>query len=398
MKKKHAHIDGGGCNKLATCSLYHFPLREWPRSENRFWKKQFGSPYLPFFSFFIFEHFSQKKWKENTRTSMVAAVTSLLRDCFFIFHFERGLVLKIISKSIRLVRLFPIFFHFLFSSTSDWRNGKKTRAHQWWRLWQARHVFAFLFSITRVASFWKLFLKMFFLGAFSPIFFILHFRALLTKEMDKEHAHFNGGDCNKLATCSLFIFHYESGLVLKTVFDNFVLVRISPFLIQGHLLSLCAFRRAKRLSAMPRISATPPSWSSSNKPTPASWMVGNRETESARANTMIVIGTHTHMKAAWQRHEYPTSLSWAKRHTARSSWIWVRVVDQKIFLSYIHLKNISIRNTNSSTNSNSNSNKKINPNDTKANAAGRSGNARALRKTSKYWRTRDLRTNRQGSI
>ena len=36
MEKKHAHINGGGCNKLATCSLFHFPLREWPRSENRF--------------------------------------------------------------------------------------------------------------------------------------------------------------------------------------------------------------------------------------------------------------------------------------------------------------------------------------------------------------------------
>jgi hypothetical protein len=36
MKKKHAHIDGGGCVKLATCLLFYFPLREWPRSENRF--------------------------------------------------------------------------------------------------------------------------------------------------------------------------------------------------------------------------------------------------------------------------------------------------------------------------------------------------------------------------
>ena len=145
MEIEYAHINGGGCNKLATCLLFHFPLREWPRSENRFWKKQFGSPYLPFFSFFIFEHFSQKKWKENTRTSMVAAVTSLLRDCFFIFHFERGLVLKIISKSIRLVRLFPIFF-------------------------------------------------------------IFYFRALLTEEMEKKHAHINGGGCDKLATCLLFYF------------------------------------------------------------------------------------------------------------------------------------------------------------------------------------------------
>jgi len=32
--------------------------------------------------FFIFEHFSQKKWKKNTRTSLVAAVTSLPRVCF----------------------------------------------------------------------------------------------------------------------------------------------------------------------------------------------------------------------------------------------------------------------------------------------------------------------------
>jgi len=36
MKKEHAHINGGGCNKLATCLLFYFSLREWPRSENRF--------------------------------------------------------------------------------------------------------------------------------------------------------------------------------------------------------------------------------------------------------------------------------------------------------------------------------------------------------------------------
>ena len=36
MEKTRAHINGGGCNKLATCLLFHFPLREWPRSENRF--------------------------------------------------------------------------------------------------------------------------------------------------------------------------------------------------------------------------------------------------------------------------------------------------------------------------------------------------------------------------
>jgi hypothetical protein len=36
MEKEHAHINGGGCNKLATCLLFYFSLREWPRSENRF--------------------------------------------------------------------------------------------------------------------------------------------------------------------------------------------------------------------------------------------------------------------------------------------------------------------------------------------------------------------------
>ena len=30
-----------------------------------------------------------------------------------------------------------------------------------------------------------------------------HFRALLTEEMEKEHAHINGGGCVKLATCLL---------------------------------------------------------------------------------------------------------------------------------------------------------------------------------------------------
>ena len=49
----------------------------------------------------------------------------------------------------------------------------------------------------------KIVFEMFFLGAFFPIFFIFHFRALLTEEMKKEHAHINGGGCNKLATCLL---------------------------------------------------------------------------------------------------------------------------------------------------------------------------------------------------
>jgi len=92
--------------------------------------------------FFIFEHFSQKKWKKNTRTSMVTAVTSLPRVCFFIFHYESGLVLKTVFDKKKI-------------------------------------------------------------GAHFPRFFFFHFRALPTDKMEKEHAHFNGGGLNKLATCSL---------------------------------------------------------------------------------------------------------------------------------------------------------------------------------------------------
>ena len=49
-------------------------------------KYLFGAPFSPFFSFSIFEHFSQKKWKKNTRTSMVAAVTCLPRVCFHLLN------------------------------------------------------------------------------------------------------------------------------------------------------------------------------------------------------------------------------------------------------------------------------------------------------------------------
>ena len=80
---------------------------------------------------------------------MVAAVTSSPRVCFFIFHYESGLVLKIVFENVFLGRLFPHFFifHFSFSSTSHRRNEKRTRAHQWWRLCQACHVFAFIFFL-----------------------------------------------------------------------------------------------------------------------------------------------------------------------------------------------------------------------------------------------------------
>ena len=50
--------------------------------------------------------------KKNTRTSMVAAVTSLPRVRFFIFHYESGLVLKIVFDNFVLVRISPVFFVF----------------------------------------------------------------------------------------------------------------------------------------------------------------------------------------------------------------------------------------------------------------------------------------------
>jgi hypothetical protein len=81
-----------------------------------------------FFLIFFILSTSRKRNGKNTRTSMVAAVTSLPRVCFFIFLCDSGLVLKNVFENI-------------------------------------------------------------FLGAFSPIIFIFHFRALLAKEMEKEHKH-----------------------------------------------------------------------------------------------------------------------------------------------------------------------------------------------------------------
>ena len=85
----------------------------------------------------------------------MTAVTSLPRVCFFIFHYERGLVLKIVFDKKNLVHIFSHFF-------------------------------------------------------------IFHFRALLTEEMEKEHAHINGGGCNKLATCLL-----SSSFCLENVHISF---------------------------------------------------------------------------------------------------------------------------------------------------------------------------------
>jgi hypothetical protein len=77
--------------------------------------------------FFIFEHFSQKKWKKNTRTSMVTAVTSLPRVCFFIFHYESGLVLKTVFDKKNLVRIFPVFSFFIFEHFPPTKWKKNTR-------------------------------------------------------------------------------------------------------------------------------------------------------------------------------------------------------------------------------------------------------------------------------
>jgi hypothetical protein len=145
IKKEHAHINGGGFNKLATCLLFVFHYESGLVLKIVFEKYFFVGLFFSVFFIFHFEHFSQKKWKKNTRTSTVAAVTSLPRVCFFIFHYESGLVLKIVFEKSNLVCI-------------------------------------------------------------SPVFFIFHFRALLTEKMENEHAHINGGGCNKLATCSLFHF------------------------------------------------------------------------------------------------------------------------------------------------------------------------------------------------
>ena len=93
----------------------------------------FGRLFPHFFSFFIFEHFSQKKWKKNTRTSMVAAVTSSPRVRFFIFHYESGLVLKTVFDKKKLVRISPVFSSFFSHSSSkvisflfarsEWQHG-----------------------------------------------------------------------------------------------------------------------------------------------------------------------------------------------------------------------------------------------------------------------------------
>jgi hypothetical protein len=53
-------------------------------------------------------------------------------------------------------------------------------------------------------------------------FFIFHFRALLTEEMKKKHAHIVGGGCAKLATCLL-----SSSFCLEMPFIIFLFFQIA---------------------------------------------------------------------------------------------------------------------------------------------------------------------------
>ena len=154
----------------------------------------------------------------------------------------------------------------------------------------------FYFPLREWPRFENCFRKVFVWCAFFPIFFIFQFRALLTKEMEKEHAHINGGGCNKLATCSL-----TSSFYLKNVqffFSKLALhartTHVLSFLhvqrpgpqfppppnharaAQAHLVPLFCrsltpssilfplmYRMATRLSLRPRPTVAPPPWSSS---------------------------------------------------------------------------------------------------------------------------------------
>ena len=136
---------------------------------------------------------------------MLAAVTSLPRVRFFIFHYESGLVLKIISKSIRLVRLFPHFFIFHIRALLT-EEMEKEHAHiNGGGCDKLATCLLFHFSLREWPRF-ESFRKVFVWCAFFSVYFFFHIRALLTKEMKKEHAHINGGGCDKLATCLLFHF------------------------------------------------------------------------------------------------------------------------------------------------------------------------------------------------
>jgi hypothetical protein len=117
------------------------------------WGEGGSAARAPFFPHFFIHHFfisstsHRRIGKKNTRTSTVAAVTSSPRFCFFIFHYESGLVLKIVFEKNNLVRFFFHFFIFHFRALRTKEMEQKTRAHQWRRLQQACHVFAFIFFL-----------------------------------------------------------------------------------------------------------------------------------------------------------------------------------------------------------------------------------------------------------
>ena len=129
-----------------------------------------------------------------------------------------------------------------------------------------------------------------------PRFFHFFFiRALPTEEMEKEHAHINGGGCNKLATCllsssfclenvHLSSFFCVCTRALHMCFHSYMckdLARSSHppqtmLAAQAHLVPLFCrsltpssilfplmHSLATRLSLRPRATVTPPPWSSS---------------------------------------------------------------------------------------------------------------------------------------
>jgi len=151
-----------------------------------------------------------------------------------------------------------------------------------------------------VASFRKSIFEKNNLVRFFPVFFFFHFRALLTEEMEKKHAHINAGGCNNIATCSLTssfylknvqFFFSKLALHARTthVLSFLHVQRPGPLLAvhtltpnharaaQAHLLPLFCLSLtpssilfplmcrclATRLSLRPRPTVTPPPWSSS---------------------------------------------------------------------------------------------------------------------------------------
>ena len=70
---------------------------------------------FPFFSFFIFEHFPQMKWKKNTRTSMVAAVTSLPRVRFYLLFVWKMSNFKFCPDCVCTRALHMCFHSYMFS-------------------------------------------------------------------------------------------------------------------------------------------------------------------------------------------------------------------------------------------------------------------------------------------